>query len=109
METRGYCKWPSKSPGDGGQRLLTRRTLLSSAFVPLLKAQNAETSSFDLSLLDDLTVPAELFFVHEHFPAPNASRAGWQLSISGAVKTSLKLSYEEITSQPRKILPVTLE
>lgn len=109
MGTPGSYKWPSKWPGDGGQRLLSRRTLLTSAVGSVLSAQKAEIGSFDFSLLDDGTTPTELFFVREHFPAPNVSSAGWKLAISGAVASPFEISYEEISKQPRKVLPVTLE
>jgi DMSO/TMAO reductase YedYZ molybdopterin-dependent catalytic subunit len=66
-------------------------------------------SSFDLSLLDDPVVPAELFFVREHFPAPATSSAGWKLAIGGAVDKAFEVSYDELIAQPRKTLPVTLE
>jgi DMSO/TMAO reductase YedYZ molybdopterin-dependent catalytic subunit len=106
MEIRGSCKWPSNWDGDAG---LSRRVFLGSAFAPLLWSAEAESSSFDLSLLDDPTVPAELFFVREHFPAPNTSSAGWKLTIGGAVDKPFDVSYDELTAQPRKTLPVTLE
>ncbi|HUQ93827.1 MAG TPA: hypothetical protein VM120_19260 [Bryobacteraceae bacterium] len=41
-----------------------------------LGAQKAEVSSFDLSLLDEGTVPSALFFVREHYPPPTVSAAG---------------------------------
>jgi DMSO/TMAO reductase YedYZ molybdopterin-dependent catalytic subunit len=83
--------------------------LLGSAFASLLRGAEAESSSFDLSLLDDPIVPRELFFVREHFPAPNVSSARWMLSIRGAVGKPFELSYDEISALPKKVLPVTLE
>src|SRR6266540_2199239 len=109
METRASYKWRSKWLGEGGRLRLTRRTLLASAFAATLRAQKAEVSAFDLSLLDELTVPPELFFVREHFPAPNVSSAGWKLAVSGAVANPFELSYEEASSLPRVTLPVTIE
>jgi DMSO/TMAO reductase YedYZ molybdopterin-dependent catalytic subunit len=109
MEIPGSYKWRSKSPGDGGQRLLTRRFLMGFALASFGKAQKPEISSFDLSLLHEPVVPRDLFFVREHFPAPVVSSAGWKLSIRGAVAKPLVLSYDEISALPQKVLPVTLE
>lgn len=110
MEIRGSYKWRSKLDGDGGQHiLLSRRLLLGSAFASILTGAEAELSNFDLSLLDDAIVPSELFFVREHFPAPSTSSAGWKLAVTGALKTPLEISYDELSSQPRRHLPVTLE
>jgi DMSO/TMAO reductase YedYZ molybdopterin-dependent catalytic subunit len=109
MEIPASYRWLSKLPGDGGKRLLSRRTLLGSGFASLLAAQKPELSSFDLSLIDDSVTPNELFFVREHFPVPAVSSAGWKLSITGAVAKPFHLPYEEIPAQARRILPVTLE
>lgn len=109
MATRVFCKWPSKWPGDGGQPLLSRRGLLAATFACCVKAQKTEISSFDFSLLDEFATPTELFFVREHFPAPSVSSAGWKLSIGGAVAAPFEIAYEELSTQSRKVLPVTLE
>src|SRR2546430_12195160 len=37
-------------------------------FRSLLRAQKAQISGFDFSLLDQPVTPVELFFVREHFP-----------------------------------------
>ena len=109
MGIRASCRWPSKWFGDGGQLLLSRRLFLASTVASRLPAQKAEVSSFDFSLLDSRTTPADLFFVREHFPAPAVSSAGWKLSVGGAVKTPLTIPYDDVVGQPRKVLPVTLE
>jgi DMSO/TMAO reductase YedYZ molybdopterin-dependent catalytic subunit len=110
MAIREFYRWHSKSVGDGGQQsLLSRRIFLGSAFAPLIRGAEAESSNFDLSLLDEPIVPAELFFVREHFPSPRTSSAGWKLAVTGAVEKSLEFSYDDLSGQPRKILPVTLE
>jgi DMSO/TMAO reductase YedYZ molybdopterin-dependent catalytic subunit len=110
MEIRESYRWRSKSVGDGGKRTsLSRRALLGSAFAAFLHAEEPELSSFDLSLIDDPVVPAELFFVREHFPPPVVSAAGWKMAITGLVARSAEVSLDEIAAAPRKVLPVTLE
>src|SRR5947209_15091493 len=83
--------------------------LLASAFACALRAQKAEVSSFDFSLLDEGTTPAELFFVREHFPAPSLSSAGWVFSVSGAISNPLKMPFDDLAGLPLRALPVTIE
>src|SRR5437867_4086490 len=109
METPESYKWRSKSFGDGGRRLLSRRLFMASAFAGLASEQKAEVSSFDFSLLDEGAVPNDLFFVRDHFPAPSLSSAGWKLSVGGAVRKPFDVAFEEVSSLPRKVLAVTLE
>ena len=103
MGIRESYRWHSKSPGDGGQRsLLSRRIFLGSAFAPLIQGAEAELSSFDLSLLDEPVVPGELFFVREHFPAPDTSSAGWKLAVTGAVEKPLEILLRRIVRPAAK-------
>jgi len=92
-----------------GPLRLTRRTLLTTLFAPFVRGQNVEVTNFDLSLLDDLIVPNEFFFVRDHFPAPNLSAAGFALSLKGAVATPLEIPFDDLSNYPRTVLPVTLE
>ena len=48
MEIPESYKWRSKCSGEGGQRLLSRRIFMASAFTSLVRAQKAEVSSFEL-------------------------------------------------------------
>lgn len=107
--TRVFYRWLSKWPGDGGQPGLTRRLFLASAVAPALSAQKPEISSFDLSLLDQPATPNDLFFVHEHFPTPSVTSAGWMLTVSGAVAAPLQIPFDDLAARPRKALAVTLE
>src|SRR5262245_58387697 len=111
MEIPESYKWHSKCSGDGGQRSLSRRNFVVSAFAGLLslRAQKGEISSFDFSLLDEGTVPSELFFVRDHFPVPSTSSAGWALSISGSVRTPLNIAFQDVSQLPRRVLAATLE
>jgi DMSO/TMAO reductase YedYZ molybdopterin-dependent catalytic subunit len=77
--------------------------------VPVLSAQKAEISNFDLSLLDQPATPNDLFFVHDHFPVPNVTSAGWMLSLSGAVAAPLEIPFDDLAARPRKARGVTLE
>ena len=102
-------KWLSKLPGDGGQSGLTRRLFLASAVAPVLSAQKPEISGFDISLLDQPATPNDLFFVHDHVPAPDVTSAGWMLTVGGAVAAPLEIPFDDLAARPRKALGVTLE
>lgn len=94
-------RWRSKYYGER----LTRRVLLTSAFAALAPAQRPEVSPTDLSLIDDVAVPNELFFIREHFPQPDVlSAAAWKLSVAGR-----DYSFEDVMAKPGKTLPATLE
>jgi DMSO/TMAO reductase YedYZ molybdopterin-dependent catalytic subunit len=88
---------------------LSRRTFLGGSLAAAAWGQQAETSAFDPSLLDDWVTPSELFFVREHFPQPQVSEHGWKLTVSGAAAGPFEISYDELLQQPRKTLPATLE
>jgi DMSO/TMAO reductase YedYZ molybdopterin-dependent catalytic subunit len=73
-------------------------------------AEKPFNRGFDFSLLYDWLTPTPLFFIREHLPPPAvASSADWKLSISGAVKQSLEVSFEELLAQAPVELAATLE
>ncbi|MDA1316291.1 MAG: sulfite oxidase [Acidobacteria bacterium] len=81
-----------------------------------LSAQVAATGEkpynrgFDFSLLYDWLTPTALFFVREHLPAPSiSSSSDWKLSIDGAVKQPLEISFEDLLAQESVELAATLE
>jgi DMSO/TMAO reductase YedYZ molybdopterin-dependent catalytic subunit len=92
-----------------GKPSQTRRVFLASAVASVLSAQKPEISNFDLSLLDQRATPNDLFFVREHFPAPNVTSAGWRLTVRGAVAAPLETGYDDLSARPRKTLEATLE
>lgn len=104
MEIRASYKWDSKSSGDLG-----RRAFLGALGLAAVRAQQAEVAEFDLSLFEEWTVPAELFFVREHFPAPNVSSAGWKVSVGGMAAAPFAISYDELTGLETRNLAATLE
>jgi DMSO/TMAO reductase YedYZ molybdopterin-dependent catalytic subunit len=58
----------------------------------------------DLSLIDGLLTPTDLFFVREHSPAPEISIHGWKLAVGDT-----SLSLDDLMGQPRRTLTATLE
>lgn len=54
-------------------------------------------------------VPADEFFVRNHFPIPRPDTSSWTLTVSGEVKTPLSLGYDEMKRLPSKEIEVLLE
>src|SRR5690242_4843643 len=59
--------------------------------------------------IDSYLTPSELFYIRNHFPAPDLDAASYQLRIDGAVKHPLSLSYAELRSMPSETRIATLE
>ena len=69
----------------------------------------AEIASFDFGHLDDQLTPNSLFFIRDHFAAPDLSSYDWELSFAGAVATPFEVTYGELLSEPREDLVAALE
>jgi DMSO/TMAO reductase YedYZ molybdopterin-dependent catalytic subunit len=118
MGTHEFCNSPSRSTFSGPQTFSRRRftdlftgTLCLSG-LELLSGQpigGAETSSFDLSLLNGWAVANNAFFTRDHFSAPTTSSDVWTIWIGGDVAAPFTISYEELIRQPRKDLALTIE
>lgn len=102
MAIHGSYKWRSRWPGN----VWSRRAWLGAVCAPGVAraARQAEVQAFDLSLLDEAVTLNELFFVREHFPAPEVSRHDWRLTAAGR-----KFSYEELADLPLRTVAATLE
>ena len=60
-------------------------------------------------ILPSLVTPNTDFFIRNHFTAPVISEENWNLEISGAVTTPLKLSYSDLLLGSSIRRPLTLE
>lgn len=108
MGSRGFCSSRCDLSFEGAGGVCSRRAFLALPWAQMA-ARKAETSAFDLSLLDEGATPNDLFFVREHFPAPAVAQQNWKLAVGGAVENPFELSYDELVAEPRKSLGVTLE
>src|ERR1700687_2329936 len=59
--------------------------------------------------LGDFITPSELFYIRSHFPTPELDPVAYRLSISGAVRNQLTLSYADIRAMPSRTCVATLE
>src|SRR6202022_4152579 len=59
--------------------------------------------------LGDFITPSELFYIRSHFPTPELDPVAYRLSIRGAVRNELSLSYADIRAMPSRTCVATLE
>ena len=64
---------------------------------------------FPFEELNELLTPNDLFYVRNHFPAPQIDADEFQLSIGGAVENPFAIGYGELRSLPSVTRTVTLE
>src|SRR5438552_2012514 len=56
------------------------------------RQKNPENLEFPFSTLDRFLTPNDLFYVRNHFPAPEMDASSWRLKVEGAVERPLALS-----------------
>jgi DMSO/TMAO reductase YedYZ molybdopterin-dependent catalytic subunit len=59
--------------------------------------------------IDTFLTPAELFYIRDHFPAPDLKIAGYELRVGGAVRQPFSLSYRTLREMPSKTVVAALE
>src|SRR6266542_4257245 len=73
------------------------------------QGSGAQIQAADFSSLQELLTPTGKFFVRNHFIAPQLPLPAWRLRITGDVRSTLELSYAEISSRSNEEHTVTLE
>jgi DMSO/TMAO reductase YedYZ molybdopterin-dependent catalytic subunit len=59
--------------------------------------------------LGEFITPSELFYIRSHFPAPKMDPIAYRLSLRGALRNELSLSYADIRAMPSRTCVATLE
>ena len=88
--------WNCSNPPAGAVGLIIRQ-----------KDPNNLEMPFDQ--LDAFITPSELFYVRSHFPVPDLDPAAFRLSMRGAMRNELRLSYADIRAMPSRTCVATLE
>jgi DMSO/TMAO reductase YedYZ molybdopterin-dependent catalytic subunit len=73
------------------------------------RGKDPDNLEFPFARLEGLHTPNELFYVRNHFAAPNIQAKTWKLTVTGAVENPLELTYEQLTKMPPKKATMTLE
>ena len=75
----------------------------------IIRQKDPNNLEMPFDQLDDFITPSELFYIRSHFPTPELDPATCRLSIGGAVRRELSLSYADICAMPSRTCVATLE
>ena len=75
----------------------------------IIRQKDPNNLEMPFDQLGDFITPSELFYIRSHFPTPELDPAAYQLSIGGAVRRELRLSYADIRAMPSRTCFATLE
>jgi DMSO/TMAO reductase YedYZ molybdopterin-dependent catalytic subunit len=74
----------------------------------IIRQKDPNNLEMPFDQLGDFITPA-LFYVRSHFPTPEIDLIAYRLSIGGAVRSELTLSYADIRAMPSRTCIATLE
>jgi len=75
----------------------------------IIRQKDPNNLEMPFDQLGDFITPSELFYIRSHFPTPKLDPIAYRLSISGAVRNALTLSYADIRAMPSRTCVATLE
>jgi DMSO/TMAO reductase YedYZ molybdopterin-dependent catalytic subunit len=87
-------------------------TWLSAAARPvglIIRQKDPNNLEMPFDELEEFITPSELFYIRSHFPTPDLDPLAYRLSIGGAVRNELSLSYGDIRAMPSRTCVATLE
>src|SRR5437879_9900969 len=67
----------------------------------IIRQKDPNNLEMPFDQLGDFITPTELFYIRSHFPTPELDPVAYRLSIGGAVRKTLRLSYADIRAMPR--------
>jgi len=75
----------------------------------IIRQKDPNNLEMPFDQLGDFITPTELFYIRSHFPTPELDPVAYRLSIGGAVRRALRLSYADIRAMPSRTCVATLE
>jgi DMSO/TMAO reductase YedYZ molybdopterin-dependent catalytic subunit len=75
----------------------------------IIRQKDPNNLEMPFDQLGDFITPAELFYIRSHFLTPELDPGSYRLSITGAVRRDLRLSYTDIRAMPSRTCIATLE
>jgi DMSO/TMAO reductase YedYZ molybdopterin-dependent catalytic subunit len=101
------CREETKMQGSKTQYAEEHRQ--SSPAGLIIRQKEPTNLEMPFDQVDSYLTPTELFYIRSHFPAPKIDPAGYRLSIDGAVRNPLALSYKELREMRSETRIATLE
>src|SRR5437879_7107984 len=75
----------------------------------IIRKKDPNNLEMPVDQLGGFITPSELFYIRSHFPTPELDPVAYRLSIGGAVRKTLRLSYADIRAMPSRTCVATLE
>ena len=75
----------------------------------IVRQKSPPNIEFPFASLSEWLIPADLFFVRNHFPSPDLDAREWRLRVDGAVERPLELDLDNIKAMPRTTLAAVVE
>jgi len=75
----------------------------------IIRQKDPNNLEMPFDQLDGFITPSDLFYIRSHFPTPALDPLAYRLSIRGAVRRELRLSYADIRAMPSQTRTATLE
>jgi DMSO/TMAO reductase YedYZ molybdopterin-dependent catalytic subunit len=75
----------------------------------IIRQKDPNNLEMPFDQLDEFITPSELFYIRSHFPTPEMDPIAYRLSLRGALRNELSLSYADIRAMPSRTCVATLE
>src|ERR1700682_5338940 len=75
----------------------------------IIRQKDPNNLEMPFDQLGDFITPSELFYIRSHFPTPELDPLAYRLSVRGALRNALSLSYTDIRAMPSRTCVATLE
>ena len=75
----------------------------------IVRQSSPSNLEFPFASLSEWLIPADLFFVRNHFPSPDLDARDWRLRIDGAVERPLELDLDRIKAMAPTTLAAVVE
>src|SRR5205807_9724317 len=75
----------------------------------IIRQKDPNNLEMPFDRLGDFITPTELFYIRSHSPTPELDPVAYRLSIGGAVRKALRLSYTDIRAMPSRTCVAVVE
>src|SRR5947209_10715079 len=94
---------------EGSKKPYVDNTAQFSSAGLIIRQKEPKNLEMPFDRIDSYLTPTELFYIRSHFPAPRIEAADYRLTIDGAVRNPLAVSYKELREMRAETRTATLE